>query len=323
MQGFIRKGLTASLLAVAVVASAGPAAALPPDPGEDPGDGPIERPTPPRPTPPPRQIESFQVSMDSVVATVTLHYNGDPTAATVLWGDGTGTSRCPAGQEGPIHSGCMPDPFDTGDPAGTIVLKHRYTAPANGAPFPVDITAKMGAESQTIRTGVIPRYKVTVSDIEFSPLSHCDTAAEEETEWKVERTVSDQHGTVVPYRAWNFDHFVTNPRVVVEPWSLPEFEVLPGSGFSVELTASDHVQPSDHVDLGLYATELDPAVNDYLVAEPEQQRINTLDGSRSVDVVETERDQDPYQFGCRAEFRYDIDVSLLEPGLDRGPVNGQ
>ena len=320
MQGFINKGVTAGLLAVTVVASiAGPAAATTREPGEDP----IERPTPERPPTTPRQIESFQVSMDSVVATVTLHYNGDPSAATVLWGDGTSTSRCPAGQEGPLHSGCMPNPFDSGSEAGTLVLKHRYTAPANGAPFPVDITAKMGAESQTIRTGVIPRYKVTVSDIEFSPLSHCDTAVEEETEWAVGRTVYDKNEAIVPYREWNFDHFVTNPRVVLGDWDLPQFEVLPGSGFSVELTASDHVEPSDHVDVGLYATELDPAADDYLVAEPENQRINTLDGSRSVDVVETELDQDPYQFGCRAEFRYDIDVSLLEPGLDRGPVVSQ
>ena len=194
MQGFIKKGLTASLLAVAVVASTGaPAAATTREPGEDPGDGPIERPTPPRPTPPPRQIESFSVSTDSVVATATLHYNGDPSAATVLWGDGTSTSRCPAGQEGPMHSGCMPNPFDTGDPAGTLVLKHRYAAPANGAPFTVAITAKLGAESQTVRIGVTPRYKVTVSDIEFSPLSHCDTAVEEETEWAVGRTVYDKN----------------------------------------------------------------------------------------------------------------------------------
>ena len=122
MQSFITKGLTASLLAVAVVAGIGrPAAATTREPGEDPGGGPIERPTPTRPTTTPRQIESFSVSTDSVVATATLRYNGDPSAATVLWGDGTSSSRCPAGQEGPLHSGCMPNPFDTGDPAGTLV----------------------------------------------------------------------------------------------------------------------------------------------------------------------------------------------------------
>jgi hypothetical protein len=183
-----------------VVAGIGPAAAIAlPPPGEDPGGDPVERPTPTRPAPTPRQIESFSVSTDSVVATATLRYNGDPGAATVLWGDGTGTSLCPAGQEGPLHSGCMPTPFDSGSAAGTLVFKHRYTAPANGAPFTVVITGKLGAESQSIAIGVTPRYKVAVSDIEFSPLSHdCDTAAEEYTEWKVSREVYNDATTIVP-----------------------------------------------------------------------------------------------------------------------------
>jgi hypothetical protein len=289
MQGFITKGLTASLLAVAVVASAGgPAVALPPDPGEDP----IEQPTPPRPTPPPRQIEDFSVSTDSVVATATLRYNGDPSAATVLWGDGTSTSRCPAGQEGPIHSGCMPDPLDSGDPAGTIVLKHRYTAPANGAPFTVAITAKLGAESQTVAIGLTPRYKVTVSDIEFSPLNHCDTEFEDGTEWEVSRAVYDNNGTVivVPSREWNFDRVTYR---VGDP-SLPVFKVLPDSGFSVELKASDHPE------LVLRATELDPVIDDELVRQ--HLDINPLYGSRSIE-QQTSADfhQDPYASLCRAE----------------------
>jgi len=320
MQGFIRKGLTAGLLAGAVVASIGPAAASALPPGDDPGGDPIERPTPTRPPTTPRQLESFSVSTDSVVATATLHYNGDPGAATVLWGDGTSTSRCPAGQEGPVHSGCLPTPFDSGAVAGTLVFKHRYTAPANGAPFTVAITGKLGAESQTIAIGVTPRYKVTVSDIEFSPLSHCDTAAESETEWKVTRAVFLNGTTVVPDREWNFDHFLTNPKAVlgdfVPPdWALPQFEVLPGSGFSVELKASDHL------DLTVPIRELDPLADDLMLTVG--QVINPLDGSRSVDQVETEVGQDPYQFGCRAEYRFDVDARLLEPGLDRGPVLGQ
>jgi hypothetical protein len=318
MRGFISKGFTASLLAVAVVAGiGGPAAAATREPGENPGGDPIERPAPTKPAPTPRQIESFDVSINSVVATATLRYNGDPGAATVLWGDGTSTSRCPAGQEGPLHSGCMPNPFDSASAAGTLVFKHRYAPPANGAPFTVLITGKLGAESQTIAIGVTPRYKVTVSDIEFSPLSHCDTPVEEETEWKVSRTLrDDDNGTIiVPSREWTFEHFLTNPRVVVGNWTLPQFEVLPGSGFSVELKASDHA------DLTVPIRELDPVGDDLMVTVG--QVIKPLDGSRSVDQVETEAGQDPYQFGCRAEYRFDIDAHLLEPGLDGGPVHGQ
>jgi len=313
----MRRGLTAGFLAVAVAASiVGPAAATTPQPGEDPGGDPIERPTPTRPAPTPRRIESFSVSADSVVATATLRYNGDSGAATVLWGDGTSTSLCPAGQEGPLHSGCMPNPFDSGSAAGTLVFKHRYAAPANGAPFTVVITGKLGGESQSIAIGVTPRYKVTVSDIEFSPLEHCDTAAEEETEWKVGRTVQDQNGTfIVPFREWTFDHFVTNPRVVVQPWSLPQFVVLPGSGFSVELKASDHP------DIVITATELDLSVDDQLIAIG--LGLNPLYGSYSVDEVLHDANSNAYQWDCSAEYRFDVDVRLLEPGLDRGPVLSQ
>ena len=308
MQGFITKGLTAGLLTVAVVAGIGrPAAATTREPGEDPGGGPIERPTPTRPPTTPRQIESFSVSTDSVVATATLRYNGDPSAATVLWGDGTSTSLCPAGQEGPLHSGCMPDPFDSGGAAGTLVVKHRYAAPANGAPFTVAITGKLGGESQTVAVGVTPRYKVTVTDMHFSPLSHCDTAAEEETEWKVSRAVFDQNGSlIVPLRQWTFEHFVTNPTVVGD-W-LPQFEELPGSDFSVELKASDH--PT----LGLHTIELDPVVDDGL--EHRYLDLNPLDGTRSVDLqTQGTFGTDP---GCRAEYLFDVDVRLLEPGLGGG-----
>ena len=317
MQGFITKGLTAGLLAVAVVASIGrPAAAITREPGEDTGGGPFERPTPTGTTTTPttpRQIESFSVSTDSVVATATLRYNGDPSAATVLWGDGTSTSRCAAGQEGPVHSGCMPNPLDTGSAAGTLVFKHRYTAPANGAPFTVAITGKLGAESQTVAIGVTPRYKVTVSDIEFSPLSHCDTAADAYTEWKVSRGVL--HGTaIVPSREWRFER-VTNPRVVVGDWALPQYEALPGSGFSVELKASDYP------DLGLSTTELDAVVDDKLLTR--SLSLNPLYGSRSIELQTKQIDQDYYELGCRAEYRFDVDVRLLEPGLDRGPVLSQ
>jgi hypothetical protein len=308
MQRFIRKGLTVGLLAVAVVAGIGrPAAAITREPGEDPGDGPIERPTP---TPTPR-IESFEVSTDSVVATATLSYNGDPSAATVLWGDGTSTSRCPAGQEGPVNSGCVPNPFGTGGPAGTLVLTHRYTAPADGAPFTVTITAKLGRESQTVATGVTPRYKVTVSDMHFSPLAHCDTDAEEDTEWRVSRTAFQNGTVIVPRREWNFDHYRTNPRVVNGDFDLPQFEELPGSDFSVELTASDH--PT----LGLFAVELDLVLDDYM--QQQYVDLNPLDGSRFVDLVTLDAwNPDEYLFGCRAEYLFDLNVRLLEPGLSGG-----
>jgi hypothetical protein len=114
----------------------------------DPDDG------PPTHTPVHR-LQSFNVRTDSVVATATMAYNGDPGAATVTWGDGTSTSRCLPGQEGPLHSGCLPDPY-AGDPSGELVFTHRYATPANGAPFTVAITGKVGNESKTTEIGSRP-----------------------------------------------------------------------------------------------------------------------------------------------------------------------
>src|SRR4051812_28573885 len=103
----VAAGLLALFLSVAVGIPA-VAAARPPsdDTGGgigDPGGGPSTT-TRPNPTST-RRIQNFDVRTDSVVATATIAYNGDPGAATVIWGDGTSTSRCMPGQEGPLHSG--------------------------------------------------------------------------------------------------------------------------------------------------------------------------------------------------------------------------
>ena len=110
----------------------------------------------------------------------------------------------------------------------------------------------------------------------------------------------------MPLRQWTFEHFVTNPTVVGD-W-LPQFEELPGSDFSVELKASDHAN------LGLHTIELDPVVNDGL--ELRYLDLNPLDGTRSIDL------QTQGTFGtdpeCRAEYLFDVNVLLLEPGLGGG-----
>ena len=171
------------------------------------------------------------------------------------------------------------------------------------------ITGKLGGESQTVAVGVIPRYKVTVTDMHFSPLSHCDTVAEEETEWKVSRTVYDHNGSViVPRREWTFEHFVTNPRVVLGDWRLPQFEELPGSDFSVELKASEHAT------LGFHTLELDLVADDFLANL--SLDLYPLDGARSVELqTQGTFGTDP---GCRAEYLFDVNVGLLEPGLGGG-----
>jgi hypothetical protein len=103
--------------------------------------------------------------------------------------------------------------------------------------------------------------------------------------------------------------------VVVDDW-LPQFEALPGSGFSVELKASDHP------DLWLSIHELDPVVDDVLHSGAVD--INPLLGSRSISMLAHQAFAGDGSDGdCLAEYRLDVDVRLLEPGLDRGPVLSQ
>lgn len=313
MRSGIRRGLMASLLAVIGVAATGlPAAALPVAPGDDGGADPIEEPAPtPSATTIMRQIEDFSVSTNSVVATATLRYNGDGGSATVFWGDGSSTTRCPAGQEGPLHSGCLPSPFDADGAAGTLVFKHRYAAPANGAPFTVAINAKLNGESRTIATGVTPRYKVTVPSIAFAPLNDCDGPFEQFTEWHVSRYFFDLP-TALPKRDWYFDRLDDANVVGGDP---PLFQTLPDSGFSVELKASDNPY------FVLDSDELDPIIDNAL--DRSFEYLNPLRGSRSVSLTTEESflftDAEP----CRAEYRFDVDVRLLAPGLDGGPVGSQ
>jgi len=303
----VAAGVGAGLLAFGLsVAVSGPAWALP-RPGDDtgvgadPGDGPTGTPTVGR------RIQSFDVRTDSVVATATIGYNGDPGAASVAWGDGTSTSRCLPGQEGPLHSGCLPAPYASDQPSGVLVFKHRY-ATANGAPFTPLITAKVGAESKTIAIGVTPRYRVTVSDVRFSPLNHCDSAVEQYTEWKVSGGVNG----LVPWREWRFDR-LTQPGAVVGDW-LPQFEAIPASGFSVDLKASDDVVVS------YLAVEIDPVFDQELSTR--SVGLNPLLGDRSVSLTSQESFTNPVvpDALCRVEYRFDIGVKLLTPGLDTGPV---
>lgn len=84
----------------AIVLPAFSASALPP-PGDG-GGNPIERTTTTRSqatmttTAVPRRLESLSVTTDSVVATATIRYNGDPSSATVQWGDGASTPALPS-----------------------------------------------------------------------------------------------------------------------------------------------------------------------------------------------------------------------------------
>ena len=239
------------------------------------------------------------VSSDSVVATATLFYSGPPPDVIVAWGDGARTRTSP-----PIAS--VPGrPLPT---AGKVVLQHVYAPLAGGAGFTRHVSAVSPASAEELvgrDVGIIPRYRVTQYAVEFSPLNHCDSAAEAYTEWRVWRN----GGGRFPNKEWAFDRHTADVGGVGVP--LPDFQPLPDSALSVETT----VAGAPRVAYG--AEEEDPFQGE--IFHEQSVDFNPLLGSRTVLLTNDEY----FGHDCRIQMRMPIDVHLLTPGYSGGPVASQ
>jgi hypothetical protein len=269
---------------MAVALVMAPASAEPPEGADPPPDPP---PTRPRPTTTtlPRTLDALTVTTDSAVATASVRYIGSPGVVTVDWGDGTVDSRNP---DDPSDPGPSPSP----DPPGTITFRHAYTPPVAGEAFAAAVTARSGVESKTVAVIVTPRYQVDLATAQFRELSFCDTEPETFSEWTVER-----HVPPVPDKSWQFD----SAGGIVLP--------LSASAVSFEMVAGER----KWVDYRI--TERDPIDDDFgttraFVLEPvqgdHQAELNWHDWS-----------------GCEAEIRTDVDMTLIVPAMNRGPVARQ
>jgi hypothetical protein len=117
---------------------------------------------------------------------------------------------------------------------------------------------------------------------------------------------------LVPNKEWNFDR-VTNPPAVSGDW-LPKFEAIAGSGFAVDVTASDHPN------LYLQTSEQDPVIDQDMPTK--SIALNPLLGDRSISVTAQEDFTNPLYPDelCEVEYRFDTLVKVLTPGLESGPV---
>jgi hypothetical protein len=247
------------------------------------------------------QPAPFTVTIDSVVATLTVRWAGSPGDLSVRWGDGT-TSRVTGSPTASLPGQPAPPP------AGTFVFQHVYAAPSDGAAFTTRITVVTPNALEPKDITITPRYRVTQYTLYFSPLNHCDTALEEYTEWTVKRF---DHGVNngPPAKQWDFDR---KTHVLGEVGDLPPaFQPLPGSAASFDVSVADAPRIAYQVierdllqnDLGNFAT-----IN-------MQPRL----GIRSV-VLKISDDGPDLNSSCRVEIHADIDVRLLTPGLPTGPV---
>jgi hypothetical protein len=285
--------------AVALAAPTTPASARPLT------GGPVLAPTAPRPTaappPPPAgssRLAGFAVTADSVVATATVGSAGPATDLTVSWGDGTVSRPSPL----PVTSTRAPAP----PPDGTFVFHHTYAAPADGSTFTRTVSASVPGEARTAVVTVTPRYRVTQYTALFGPLRHCDTTPEIWTEWTV-----FQEAPSGAERHWDLTLETYYLTITDGRFHRPDFHPLPGSAVAMDLTAGQaprvryHAVEHDLIvddELGDVAVNLDPRLG--------SRRLN-------LDMI----GGDPLNPGtCLAEIIADVDVRLLAPGADSGPV---
>ena len=213
----------ATLVVVTLGASTAAARRPPGEPPEGPPDDPppttvVDEPsaTPPATTAPPstipRQVRSFIVTADSVVATAELAYAGAPATLIVYWGDNTATELTPP-------------------PPGSVVVRHEYAPEPGGRPFDRIVTANIAGESDARSLRVTPRYLVRQDEASFMSMDDCEPFYEDESEWQIDRHEVSVGGVLVADAAsWDS----TRPTNVSPSY----YSRLDGSAVRAELTAA-------------------------------------------------------------------------------------
>jgi len=234
---------------------------------------------------------SLSVTSNSVVGTATLGYSGAPPNVLISWGDGALSRMSPPTASLPGQ------PIPT---QGKVVFQHVY-APLAAPSFlrHVSVLDAISRRELLARDVVIvPRYRVTQSTLQFSPLNNCDSFAENYTEWLIRRLSGG-----LPFKTWQFTR--------ANSASFPEFEPIPDSAVSVETTIG--AAPK----IGYDGIEQDPIDDETF----DQQffDLQPVLGSRTVTLTYSERNG----FDCRFTLRAAIDVQLLTPGYSGGPVASQ
>ena len=241
----------------------------------------------------------FEVMTDSVVATVRVRFAGNPSPVTVRWGDNSTSTNDPGLSSTMIGA----PPSNPKEPR----LQHVYNAPADGAAFNEVVTVQVGNASDSRFIAVTPRFRVNQYQASFTPIDHCDSFAERESEWRIGQTITSPTNTgtaTVPNGSWYQERLTnagidpTRPGVI---WS-EELRVLPGSQASRDATMND-----PHSYSNFTVTELDPLFDDH--AGTRSIDLHPSLGTRHIDLLFND------DSGCKARVVADVNVELLKPGL--------
>jgi hypothetical protein len=155
-----------------------------------------------------RELTSFSVTTDSVVATLEIVYDDSHRFITIFWGDGdTGERidlRSPLLQQTPAAGG--PDL-----PENTLRLQYVYEVPEQpytGSNLLVLVVVEDNEGRKTASTAqrikVIPRYKFVLYQVIVEFSSHLDTGFESEIEFEADMTAT-HNGETILERNWKAD----------------------------------------------------------------------------------------------------------------------
>jgi hypothetical protein len=181
-------------------------------------------------------ITEFNVTTDSVVATVTLKFRSGTKQVRVDWGNGKSTRLRLDRITSVLNSGTvimLPD--------GRFEFRHIYEAPADGSTFSTAILVKASNNSnddfRIQQVNIIPRYQVHFADVYFRLLQPGDFH-EAHSEWSI--TMRARHYTVGTFnyeplgtdRTWGFDS-------IPESFTPTPWYKLPGSGRGLNMGKGD------------------------------------------------------------------------------------
>ena len=184
-----------------------------------------------------RELTSFSVTTDSVVATLEIVYDDSHRFITIFWGDGGTGERIDLRllhlQQTTVSGG--PDL-----PENTLRLQHVYEVPQRpytGSNLLVLVVVEDNEGKKTASTArritVVPRYRFVLYQVIVEFGSHLDTAFESEIEFEAHMTAT-HNGETILKRNWDAD-LETGPSLT---GGFPPGTSIPGLPFTYRLEGS-------------------------------------------------------------------------------------
>ncbi len=155
-----------------------------------------------------RELTSFSVTTDSIVATLEIVYDDSHKFITIFWGDGDTGERIDLRS---LHLQQTPAAGGPDLPENTLRLQHVYEVPEQpytGSNLLVLVVVEDNEGRKTASTArritVIPRYRFVLYPARVEFHSHLDTGFESEIEFEA-HMMATHNGETILERSWRAD----------------------------------------------------------------------------------------------------------------------